>query len=126
MVTSLDELPKEVREKFVLEDCIVRVPFTEESATTLQKDLYSKCQQIKKLVKEYNKTKDDSLFMWEPTQQDEFWLYNLCSYTSNLHKPFAEYLRKKELIEQYQNSTPWLDEAEKKDEDILGDFFKSI
>lgn len=126
MVTSLDELPKEVRGKFVLEDCIVRVPFTEESATTLQKDLYSKCQQIKKLVKEYNKTKDDSLFMWEPTQQDEFWLYNLCSYTSNLHKPFAEYLRKKELIEQYQNSTPWLDEAEKKDEDILGDFFKNI
>lgn len=126
MITSLEELPEEVSCKFILEDCIIRVPFTESSDTMLQSELFSKCKRIKKLIKQYDKDKDDKIFMWEPTQNDEFWLYNLCSYSSKLHKPFAEYLHKKELIEQYHNSTPWLDDDINKEEDLLGDFFNSL
>lgn len=126
MIASLDELPLEVKNKFTISDCIIRVPFTKESADMLIDELSSKCRQLRKLMKEYEETHNEELFMWEPTQSDEFWLYNLCSYTSNLHKPFANYLKKKELIEQYYDETPWLEEASQKGDDLLNNFFDTL
>ena len=126
VANSLSPLPPEVREKFVLKDCIIMVPFTQSSAEMLASELSSKCGQLRKLTAEYEKTHDDGIFMWEPTKNDEFWLYNLCSYSSNLHKPFANYLHKKELIDQYYEETPWLEDATEKGDNLLDNFFNSL
>lgn len=124
---TLDPLPQEVKDKFIIKDCIIMVPFTKESAQKLQRDLCNKCKTLNELTNEYEETKNEELFMWEPTQQDEFWLYNLCSYSSNLHKPFANYLHKKELMEQHRDDTSWLDDTvQTREEDLFGNFFNSI
>jgi hypothetical protein len=123
---TMDVLPAEVRDKFRLSDCIIKVPFTKESEEMLTQNLLNECEEIRNKVDEYNKTGDDSLFMWEPTERDEFWLYNLCMYSSSLHKPFAEYLHKKELLDEYHNDTPWLDEATDNGENLLDSFFNSM
>lgn len=125
-ITSLDELPEEVRNKFEVSDCIILVPFTEDAEKMLTEDLLDECETIRNMVQKYNETNDENIFMWEPTEQDEFWLYNLCMYSSSLHKPFANYLHNKELKDEYYNDTSWLNDATDNGDDLLKNFFTNM
>lgn len=116
-------LPSEVTDKFTFHDCILTVDFNTDIEVKTIDSLIEECNKINNIVAEYNKTQDDSLFMWEPTARDEFWLYNLCSYSSNLHKPFKKYLEEKEKA---ASETSWLDKTEAKEEDPLAGFFNSL
>jgi hypothetical protein len=110
-----------------MHDCIITVPFNEEVANKLEDDLLNKCQKIKTLVAKYAETKDENLFMWEPTSKDEFWLYNLCSYSSNYHKPFAEYLKKQAALKEY-NEKSWIEHTDEEatDKEMFNNFFGSF
>lgn len=122
MSNDINKLPSEVVDKFVFRDCIITVDFNEYIQEETTKEILDECDKINAIVAEYNETQDDSLFMWEPTQRDEFWLYNLCSYSSNLHKPFKKYLEEKEKA---ISGTPWLNK-EPENENPLDSFFSSL
>ena len=122
ITNDMSKLPEEVVDKFTFRDCIVTVDFDEQIQKETTKELLAECRKINAIVDEYNRTQDDMLFWWEPTQRDEFWLYNLCSYSSNLHKPFKKYLEEKEKA---MSETPWLNKSQK-EENPLDSFFNTL
>lgn len=122
ITNDMSKLPEEVADKFTFRDCIVTVDFDEQIQKETTNELLAECRKINAIVDEYNKTQDDMLFWWEPTQRDEFWLYNLCSYSSNLHKPFKKYLEEKEKA---MSETPWLNKSQE-EENPLDSFFNTL
>lgn len=112
ITNDFSKVPKDVMDKFKFMDCIITVPFTELIEKEFVDKMINKCYNIRELMNTYNTLYDDSIFMWEPTQNDEFFYYNLCDYSTNLHKPFAQYFAKKD-IKAEETTTSWLDEASK-------------
>jgi hypothetical protein len=49
---------------------------------------------------EYLRTKDDNVFWTEITKDNDYFISVLSGYSIKLHKPYAEYLKQKELDSQ--------------------------
>lgn len=122
ITNDLSKIPEEVLKKFKFKDCIITVDFNEKVEKDLVDNLLEECYNIRQLMKEYEETLDDSVFMWEPTQKDEFFYYNLCDYSTKVHKAFAAYFNKKEEAKRAKEDTPWID----KKEDELTNFFDAF
>lgn len=108
---DLSKVPAKVREKFQFQDCIITVPFTELIEENFIDNILEECYNIRELIKKYDQMHDDAIFMWNPEPRDEFYYYNLCDYSTNLHRPFAEYFSAKEAEETGATESSWLDDA---------------
>ena len=107
---DMSRLPEEVRDKFKFQDCIITVPYDETIEEVFIDNMLKECYNIREHIKEYESTNTDNMFMWEPEQRDEFYYYNLCDYSTKLHKPFANYFNAKEQPQENDDSE-WLDKA---------------
>lgn len=123
ITNDFSKIPTEVMEKFSFHDCIITVEFNETVEKLFIDKMLEECYNINKLVEQYNETEDDGLFMWEPSQRDEFYYYNLCDYSTNLHKAFAQYFSAKEQKESGDSS--WLQDATDRG-DELSNFFANF
>lgn len=108
---SIDCLPKDVKDKFVIKDCYVEVPLTEETIEELKENIITTVKEIKAKELEYENTKDENIWWKDVTDKDSYFMNCLSGYSSRLHKPYAKYLEEKEMF---------LNKEEKEDEDDLG------
>ena len=119
---SIDSLPDEVRAKFIIKDCYIQVPLTEEKIQELKKDIINIVGEIINKEREYKDSGDEKVFWQEVTQADEFRLFNLSGYSRKLHKPLDEYLKNKELFLKEENEN----DITASDEDDLLAFVNSL
>lgn len=95
---TIDVLPDDVRNKYVITDCHVFIPFTQELIDKWTDTIVSTIQDINMREKDYEETKSDAAF-WdseEDVKAQSYYFSTLMGYSANLHKPYKEYLDKLE------------------------------
>ena len=92
---SLSELPNEVQDKYNITDCYVYIPFTDETLNDLKLRILNTLPEIVNKTNEYVDTLNEALFYddMENVKKESFYFANLCEYSANLHKPYANYLK---------------------------------
>jgi hypothetical protein len=95
---SIDCLPDDVKDKFIINDCYVEIPLTKETIEKLKEDIIKIVKEINVKEEEYNKTKDENIFWQEVTDKDSYFMNCLSGYSSKLHKPYHEYIEQKEMF----------------------------
>lgn len=89
-------LPKEVQDKYVISDCYVYVPLTEELVNGWIDKVTSYIADIVKKENVYELTGNEKCF-WdsdESVKEQSYYFATLCGYSANLHKPYKKYLDK--------------------------------
>ena len=114
---SIDKLPPEVKQKFVVNDCYIQVPLTEEKIQELKDKIIETVAEITSKEKEYEDTEEETLFWQEVTDSDAFRLATLSGYSRKLHKPYDEYLKEREMFE---------DKSDEEIDDDLESFLNSL
>lgn len=94
---SIDMLPKDVKDKFKISDCYIYIDINEEEIKELIQDFINIIHTMKIKEGEYLRTKDDNVFWTEITKDNEYFISVLSGYSTKHHKPYAEYLKQKEL-----------------------------
>lgn len=91
---DINSLPEDVRCKYTIEDCYVYVDLTDELLNHWETDIIETLKMIRAKEAEYEKTKDESIWMesQEDVEKNSFYFSNLCSYSANKHKPYKMYL----------------------------------
>ena len=108
---TLDYLPDDVKDKFVVDDCYVEIDFTENDITELKNNIIETVNEIKEKEKEYNTLKDidkdqaERVWWQEVTDSQSFFMANLSDYSAKIHKPYAEYLENREMFLDKQDNT---------------------
>ena len=115
MTNSINGLPQTVRDKFVISDCYVEVPLSEEKINELKTDIITTISKIEEKTDEYKKIEDENIFWQEVTDKDSYRLAVLSGYSRKLHKPYNEYLKSKEMFENKGNE----DDTDKTDEELM-------
>lgn len=111
---DLSGLPEDISSQFEITDCLVYIPLSEDILKTLNEEVINTIKTIDK-CKElwYNKKTsgaDESELdrIWydseEQLKANEYYHWNLSGYSQSLHKPFADYVAKQELLKKEQNS----------------------
>ena len=107
---SIEVLPEEVQEKYVISDCYVYVDLTEKLINTWQDAIVNAIKDICLREKDYEETHNDKVF-WdtdESVKSQSYYFATLCGYSANLHKPYKEYLGK---LEAQKNDMNWFDDV---------------
>ena len=105
LTNSIESLPLDVQAKYKIDDCYVYVDLTEEFVNEWIEHICFVLEDIEYREKEYAKTKNENLF-WdseEDVEKESFYFSNLCSYSPNLHKPYAKYLQKLQEEKEHEN-----------------------
>lgn len=97
LYNSIESLPDNVKEKFIIGDCYIYLPLTQERIDNLKTDIIKTITEINNKTKQYNDSGDDKIFWTDVTEKNEYFLAVLSGYSRNLHKPFNEYLKAKEM-----------------------------
>ena len=113
---TIDCLPDEVREKFVIKDCYVEVHLSEENIDELKVDIIKTIHDFREKEKKYRETKDEMLFWQDVTDADAYRLATLSSYSRKLHKPYDVYLKEQEMFE---NQSEEKNESYDEEDDLL-------
>ena len=95
---SINCLPEEVKEKYVITDCHVNVELNEEIVKKWTDHITTTIKDIELREADYNETKSDKCF-WddeESIKKEEYYYSNLCSYSSYKLLPYKAFLEKKE------------------------------
>lgn len=97
---SLDILPEDVKNKFILDDCIIEVPYNEISIKKLTENITKTISDIESKTSEYELSNCDDekgaeLFWNDITDKSSFFMANLSEYSANLHRPYSKYLTQK-------------------------------
>lgn len=106
---SLDGLPVDVRNMFVVDDCYVEIDFTEDDINELKNNIIETVNEIKEKEKEYNalinidKEAAERVWWQDVTDSQSFFMANLSEYSAKIHKPYAEYLENKQMFLNKQN-----------------------
>ena len=101
---TLEYLPDDVRDKFIVDDCYVEIDFTEDDITELKNNIIATVNEIKAKTEEYNGLKDtdeeeaERVWWQEVTDSQSFFMSNLSDYSAKIHKPYAEYLENREMF----------------------------
>lgn len=92
---SLNNLPNDVKSKFKIEDCYVYIPYTIDTINEIKKRILSTIPEIIDKTNTYWTTTDEKVFYddEEKVKKESFYFANLCEYSANLHKPYANYLK---------------------------------
>ena len=91
---SIDCLPDDVKDKYIISDCYVYVPLTEKLIQKWTTEIVTTIKDIELREKDYEETKNDKVF-WdseESVKAQSYYFSTLCSYSPNLHKPYQAYL----------------------------------
>ena len=102
---NIECLPNEVKEKYEIKDCYVYVDLTEDLVNDFLSGLEETIDDMVAKEEEYKTNKDENLF-WdneESVEKQSYYFANLCAYSANLHKPYAEYLDKIKKKQQENN-----------------------
>ena len=101
---SIDCLPEEVKEKYVISDCYVYVDLTDELINKWTDHVTTVIKDIELREKDYEETHSDACFFDtdESVKAQSYYFANLCSFSRNLHKPYDEYCKR---LEAAQNGT---------------------
>lgn len=110
LYNSIDNLPDDVKEKFVISDCYVYLPLEQEKIDNLKEDIKNTVAEINDKVREYEKTNDENIFWTDVTEKNEYFLAVLSGYSRELHKPFDEYLKAKEMFNIENNDNITIDD----------------
>ena len=94
---SIDMLPENIKEKFKISDCYIYIDINKEEIEELTQDFINTIHTMKIKEGEYLRTKNDSVFWTEITKDNDYFISVLSGYSIKLHKPYAEYLKQKEL-----------------------------
>lgn len=95
---GIECLPKEVQEKYIISDCYVYVPLTDELINRWKETIISTINDIELREKDYEETQSDKAF-WdtdESVEAQSYYFSTLCGYSPNLHLPYKEYLERTE------------------------------
>lgn len=95
---SIDCLPDEVKAKYVISDCYVYVPITEELIQKWSDSIIRTIVDIELREQDYNDTQNDKAF-WDTdasVQAQSYYFSTLCAYSPNLHLPYKAYLERLE------------------------------
>lgn len=101
---SIDCLPDEVREKYVISDCYVYVDLTDELINKWTEHVITIIKDIELREADYERNHSDACF-WDTddsVKAQSYYFSNLCGYSRNLHKPYDEYCKR---LESAQNGT---------------------
>lgn len=109
---SIDSLPDNIKDKFVIRDCLVEIKFNQEKADELIQKILATIEEIEKLEFEYAITQNEMLFWQEVTKADEYRLANLCDYSSKYHLPYKKYLEEKEKLQRTMSTIKFDDLAD--------------
>ena len=111
---DLSGLPEEIRKQFEITDCLVYIPLSEEILKNLNEEIISTIKTIDKYKelwynkKELGASESELDKIWYDTDEqlraNEYYHWNLSSYSQALHKPFADYVAKQALIKQEQDN----------------------
>lgn len=95
---SIDCLPEEVREKYVISDCYVYVDLTDKLINKWMEHASTVIKDIELREKDYEETFSDACFFDtdESVKEQSYYFANLCGYSRNLHKPYNEYCKRLE------------------------------
>jgi RecB family exonuclease len=95
---SISCLPEEVQEKFVISDCYVYIPLTQELVDKWTNTIITTIKDIKEREADYNECGSEKCF-WdsiESVKEQSYYFATLSGYSPNLNKPYKEYLEKLE------------------------------
>ena len=95
---DIECLPKEVQEKYIISDCYVYVPLTDELINRWKETIISTINDIELREKDYEETHSDKAF-WdtdESVETQSYYFSTLCGYSPNLHLPYKAYLERTE------------------------------
>jgi len=95
---GIECLPKEVQEKYVISDCYVYVPLTNELINRWEEIIISTINDIELREADYEETQSDKAF-WdtdESVEAQSYYFSTLCGYSPNLHLPYKAYLERTE------------------------------
>lgn len=95
---DIECLPKEVQEKYIISDCYVYVPLTDELINRWKETIISTINDIELREKDYEETHSDKAF-WDTDESVEvqsYYFSTLCGYSPNLHLPYKAYLERTE------------------------------
>lgn len=95
---GIECLPKEVQEKYIISDCYVYVPLTDELINRWKETIISTINDIELREKDYEETHSDKAF-WdtdESVESQSYYFSTLCGYSPNLHLPYKAYLERTE------------------------------
>lgn len=95
---NIECLPKEVQEKYIISDCYVYVPLTDELINRWKETIISTINDIELREKDYEETQSDKAF-WdtdESVETQSYYFSTLCGYSPNLHLPYKAYLERTE------------------------------
>lgn len=91
---SIKCLPKNVQEKFIISDCYLYVPLSEELVNYWKKIIINTIKDINFRIANYKETKSEGCF-WdseENVKEQSYYFANLMSYSALKHKPYKAYL----------------------------------
>ena len=96
-------LPKEIQNKYVIEDCCTYIPLTEDLIKYWTDTIKTTIKDIELREKDYKETKSDNAFFdtEESVKAQSYYFATLCGYSGRLHKPYQSYLDK---LEESKNS----------------------
>lgn len=112
---NIEYLPKEVRGKFDVKDCYVKVPLSEGKINELKEDIIATVAEINEKTEEYKRSDDENVFWQDVLDTDEFRLNNLSGYSRKLHKPLDAYLKERELFNKQEDDNGDTDTTEEDD-----------
>lgn len=96
---NLDNIPEDIKNKYIVTDCYVEIPLNEDVINELKSNITTTIGEIKQ--KEFDYTtyidngeieKAEELFWTEIDKTNEFFFAILCGYSVKQHKPYKEYL----------------------------------
>ena len=100
---SIDCLPDDVKNKFVIKDCYVEISLDNESIQELLDDIVKTVEEIKVKQADYKVTLDNKIWWQDVTDTESYFLANLNGYSSAIHKPYREYLESLDMFKNKNN-----------------------
>lgn len=93
-LNTIECLPKEIQDKYVVDDCHVYIDLNEKLINKWMDTITVNINDINARTKDYDATNNEKYF-WdseESVKAQSYYFANLCSYSANKHKPYKEYL----------------------------------
>lgn len=85
-------LPKEVQEKFEIDDCFIEVELNEEIVKEHIKKIIDLIAEIEEKESTYKLTKNKDIFWQDVAKDNSYYHANLSGYSANIHEPYKKYL----------------------------------
>lgn len=103
---SIECLPDDVKEKYVISDCYIYVPLTDKLINKWKADISAVLKDIMLREEDYKETGNEKVF-WDTEQsvkEQSYYFSTLCAYSPNLHLPYKAYLDKLEAAKNGQDT----------------------